>query len=86
MLNRVRELVADVTVRASPATPVPLLFHVRQCNVHVYDEVCAYPMPHQTLLILHRARVPLLKIGLAALTPTHWRKIEEDGSDAFSGC
>jgi hypothetical protein len=85
VLNRVRELVADVTVRASPATPVPLLFHARQCNIHVYYEVCAYPMPHQTLFIIHRARIPLLKIGLAAFTPTHGHKIEEDGSDASSG-
>jgi hypothetical protein len=44
--------------------------------------VCTYSIAHQTLLTIHRTRVLLLKIGIAAFTPTHGREVEGDGSDA----
>ena len=50
------------------------------------DEKCAYLVPHQTLLVLNRARVPRLKVSLTAFAPVHRRKIEEDSSKVSPGC
>ena len=54
--------------------------------IHLFNEGCAYLMPHQTLLVLHRARIPSLKVCFAALAPAHRRKVEEDGGEASFGC
>ena len=43
-------------------------------------------MPHQTFLVLRRARVPPLKVSLTAFAPAHGRKIEEDSSEVSFGC
>jgi hypothetical protein len=43
-------------------------------------------MAHQTFLILHRACVPFLKVGLAAFAPAHGRKVEKDGGEGPFGC
>ena len=42
-------------------------------------------MSHQTFLVLHRARVPIFKVGLAAFAPAHGRKVEKDGSEVTFG-
>ena len=39
------------------------------------EEECAYLMPHQTFLVLRRARVPPLKVSLTTFAPAHRRKI-----------
>jgi hypothetical protein len=49
-------------------------------HFHVFNRACAYPVPHQTLLVLYRARVPLLEIVLVTFTPTHGGKVEEEGN------
>lgn len=87
VLNGVRELVTDVAVRAGFAPPVPLLSYrypsVRAHTLALPDKRwTTHLVAHQTLFIIRRARVPMLKIIVTALTPAHRRKVKEDGSDA----
>ncbi len=77
MLDRVRELVANVAVGASLYAACTIA--IPCLSVRIFASECAYIMPHQTHFVLYRARVPFLEIVLVTFTSAHERKIEEEG-------
>jgi hypothetical protein len=73
------ELLAHIAIRTQLAAHVPLLLQTYQLHTPYHKQTTIYLVPHHTLLILRRPRIPLLLIAVFALATPDPGKVYVDG-------